>query len=75
MYVVSNDGKYWFAGFRTVLWILGNVCERSPSNDADPSCQELLHQARLAGVNLFDNAEVYGNPGGEPNESGEAMAN
>lgn len=46
------------------------------SNDAGIlAAKELLHQARLAGINLFDNAEVYGEPRGEAERiMGEAMA-
>ena len=41
----------------------------------DRSSQELLHQARLAGINLFDNAEVYGEPRGEAERiMGEAIS-
>ena len=57
------------------FWATFGVKDRLSNNEGILAAKELLHQARLAGVNLFDNAEVYGNPRGEAERiMGEAMA-
>ena len=47
------------------FWATFGVKDRLSNDAGIQAAKELLHQARMAGVNLFDNAEVYGNPGGE----------
>ena len=42
------------------FWATFGVKDRLSDDAGIQISQELLHQARLAGINLFDNAEVYG---------------
>ena len=57
------------------FWATFGVKDRLSEDAGIQAAKELLHQARLAGVNLFDNAEVYGEPRGEAERiMGEAIA-
>ena len=57
------------------FWATFGVKDRLSQAAGIEAAKELLHQARLAGINLFDNAEVYGDPRGEAERiMGEAMA-
>ena len=43
------------------FWATFGVKDRLSNDAGIQAAKELLHQARMAGVNLFDNAEVYAN--------------
>jgi len=47
------------------FWATFGVKNGLTEDEGVARAKEILHAARLAGVNLFDNAETYGNPQGE----------
>lgn len=47
------------------FWATFGVKEGLTAEQGVAAAKEILHAARQAGVNLFDNAETYGNPQGE----------
>jgi voltage-dependent potassium channel beta subunit len=57
------------------FWATFGVKDRLTANQGIASAKEILRYSRQVGINLFDNAEVYGNPRGEAERiMGEAMA-
>ncbi len=57
------------------FWATFGVKDRLSNDEGIEAAKNLLHQARKAGVNLFDNAEVYGDPRGEAERiMGEAIS-
>lgn len=47
------------------FWATFGVKEGLTADQGVAAAKEILHAARNAGINLFDNAETYGNPQGE----------
>ena len=57
------------------FWATFGAKEGLLDDEGIQKAKECLKTARLGGVNLFDNAEVYGNPRGEAERiMGEALA-
>ena len=57
------------------FWATFGVKQGLTEAEGVARAKEILHAARQAGINLFDNAEAYGNPNGEAETiMGEAIA-